>query len=490
MPRIRRPVPLGSIEPVRRGRRTSRDTDKEREGMKKVFLLLLAAGAVAAVVLLRGPAPQAGSASSHREAPLISDDPTADNTDLYAFRSPDKPDTVTIIANWIPGEDPAAGPNYYTFSPTARYYIYIDKDGDAKPDVTYRFEFKRAAGQFFLGNTQQDFTATRITGNQSQVVATGTTPPDNIGPKSTPNYRTLAAKGVYPLQGGGSVFAGQRDDAFFGDVGAIFDLLNLRKFPPNQGGGKDFLAGYAVHAIALQLPIADLDNNTNHTIGVWASTERPKVTVRTVPKKVKFKAVVNGKAVTKTKIVKQAVSSRAWVQISRLGNPLVNEVVIPTTLKDQWNTTKPADDKQYEQYYTSPILAAVMNTLYPGIINAPEKDRDDLVAVLLTGVPSLNFTGTTEADMLRLNMSIPVTANPNRLGVFGGDNQGYPNGRRLEDDVIDISEQAVAGKLKKNPVADLLADGVNANDVQNLAFFPYEADPFSGFDNTKGEQKP
>src|SRR2546430_5519785 len=157
--------------------------------MKKVLLLLLAAGAVAVFALVRGPAPQASQASSHREAPLISDDPTADNTDLYAFRSPDKPDTVTIISNWIPGEDPAAGPNYYTFSPGARYYIYVDKNGDAQPDITYRFEFKRAAGQFFLGNTQQDFTVTRIAGGQSQVVATGTTPPDNIGPKSTPNYR-------------------------------------------------------------------------------------------------------------------------------------------------------------------------------------------------------------------------------------------------------------------------------------------------------------
>jgi hypothetical protein len=458
--------------------------------MKKILLLLLAAGAVAAVALVRGPAPQASQASSHREAPLIADDPTADNTDLYAFRSPDRPDTVTIIANWIPGEDPAAGPNYYTFSPTARYDIYVDNSGDAKPDFTYRFEFKRAAGQFFLGNTQQDFTVTRISGGQSQVLATGTTPPDNIGPKATPNYRTLAAKGVYPLQGGGQVFAGQRDDAFFGDVGAIFDLLNLRKFPPNQGGGKDFLAGYAVHAIALQLPISQLDNGTNHTIGVWAATERPQVTVRTVAKKVKVSVRVNGKLVTRTKTVKQSVVTRPWTQISRLGNPLVNEVLIPTTLKDHWNTTAPADDKQYEQYYTSPILAAVMNTLYPGVIKAPEQGRDDLVAVLLTGVPSLNFTGTTEADMLRLNMSTPLSSSPSRLGVFGGDNQGYPNGRRLEDDVVDISEQAVAGKLKGNAVADVLSDGVNENDVQNLPFFPYEADPFSGFDNTKGLQKP
>jgi len=187
--------------------------------MKKVLLLLLAAGAVAAVALLRGPAPQASQASSHREAPLISDDPTADNTDLYAFRSPDKPDSVTIIANWIPGEDPAAGPNYYTFSPGARYYIYIDKNGDAQPDITYRFEFKRAAGQFFLGNTQQDFTVTRIAGGQEQVVATGTTPPDNIGPKSTPNYRTLAAKSIASLIVVFNPSASQEDQSYVTTIG-------------------------------------------------------------------------------------------------------------------------------------------------------------------------------------------------------------------------------------------------------------------------------
>src|SRR5919109_5009629 len=157
--------------------------------MKKVVLLLLAAAAaVGAVAIARGLAPQAGNASSHREAPLISDDPSADNTDLYAFRSPDKPDTVTIISNWIPGEDPAAGPNYYTFSPSARYNIYIDKTGDGKPDVTFRLRFQRKPGQFFLGDTAQPYTVTKIVGGKSSVVATGTTPPDNIGPRTTPNY--------------------------------------------------------------------------------------------------------------------------------------------------------------------------------------------------------------------------------------------------------------------------------------------------------------
>jgi hypothetical protein len=461
--------------------------------MKRGLLLVIAVAAGAAAlfaVLARGPAPQAGTASSHREAPLIADDPTADNTDLYAFRSPDKPDTATIISNWIPGEDPAAGPNYYTFSASARYYIYVDKDGDAKPDLTYRFEFKRAAGQFFLGNTVQEYTVTRIQGTSSQVLATAKTPPDNIGPKTTAGYHSLVQQAITPLEGGGLVFAGQRDDAFFGDIGAIFDLLNLRKFPPNQGGGKDFFAGYGVHAIALQLPISQLDNGGNHTIGVWSSTERQTIQVKTVKQKVTEKVRVKGKVVTRTRTVSKQVVTRPWVQVSRVGNPLVNEVVIPTTLKDQWNTQTPNKDSQYAQYFTKPILAAVMNALYPGVINAPEDNRDDVAAVLLTGVPGLNNTGSTQADVLRLNLSTPVSAKPDRLGVFGGDNAGFPNGRRLEDDVIDIAEQAVAGKLKGNKVADVLADGVNANDVAHLTAFPYEADPFSGFENTKGDQKP
>src|SRR2546421_8027717 len=155
--------------------------------MKKVLLLLLAAGAVAVFALVRGPAPQASQASSHREAPLISDDPSADNTDLYAFRSPDQPDTFTILSNWIPGEDPAAGPNYYTFSPGARYNIYIDRNGDGKPDVTFRLRFQRKPGQFFLGGTAQPYTVTKIVGGKSSVVGNGTTPPDNIGPRTTTN---------------------------------------------------------------------------------------------------------------------------------------------------------------------------------------------------------------------------------------------------------------------------------------------------------------
>jgi len=425
----------------------------------------------AAVLVLRGPAPEAGKASSHREAPLIAEDPSADTTDLYAFRSPDAPDALTVIANWIPAEDPAAGPNWYRFSERARYLIKIDRNGDAKPDVTYRLRFTNREDSLFLGNTVQDYTVTRVTRGDEEVIARGVTPPNNIGPRSTPNYNQLAQNAVTPLRGGGKVFAGQREDAFFADIGAIFDLVAIRKGTGNMGGGKDFFAGYAVHGIALQIPIAQLDD-ADHVVGVWATTERPRLKIRQYRR--------NG--------VRRFHQERHWVQVSRLGNPLINEVVIPTTLKDRWNRLSPDSDAQFEQYYREPILAKVINQLYG--LGVPETNRDDLVAVLLTGVPGLNFTGSKLADMLRVNLSVAPTATPNRLGVLGGDTAGFPNGRRLEDDVVDIAERAVAGKLKGHPAGDLLGDGVDGNDVTRLGSFPYENDPPSGFDNSKGQQKP
>ena len=418
--------------------------------------LLTAAAVVGAATL----GPGNGKASSHREAPLIAEDPSADLTDLYAFRSPDKPNTVTILANVIPGEDPAAGPNWYTFSPNARYNLKIDTNGDALPNVTYRFQFHTKTGPFFLGDTAQPFTVTRIAGGKSKVVARGTTPPNNIGPRSTPNYRSLAAKGVVSVAGGGSAFAGQRDDPFFGDIGAIFDLVAIRKGTGNMGGGKDFFAGYGVHSFGVQVPIAGL-NAKNGTIGVWSSVDRRKVTTRG----------------TATR------NSGGWVQVNRLANPLVNEVVIPTGLKDQWNALQPVQEGRFQKYYTTPILAAVINKLYK--LGAPETGRDDLVAVLLTGVPKLNYTGPRLADLLRVNLTIPVTAKPDRMGVLAGDNQGWPNGRRLNDDVIDIAEQAVGGFLKGTKLP--LGDGVNGDDRNLLGSFPYAADPQSGFDNTKGK---
>jgi hypothetical protein len=234
---------------------TTRRRIRQKEKLMRKLAYALAAAALVTLALvaalLRGPGPSSAKASSHREAPLISEDPSADNTDLYAFRSPDKPDTLTIVSNFIPGEDPAAGPNYYTFSPTARYDIYVDRNGDGKPDVTYYFQFQRKYGPFFLGDTVQPYTVTRVEHGKSTVIAHASTPADNIGTRSTPSYHTLAMKAVTPLQGGGQVFAGQRDDPFFADVGDIFDLLAIRKGTGNAGGGKDFLAGYAVHTIAL-----------------------------------------------------------------------------------------------------------------------------------------------------------------------------------------------------------------------------------------------
>ena len=445
--------------------------------MRKLAFVLLAAAASAALIAAlasRGGSPSAAQASSHREAPLISEDPSADSTDTYAFRSPDKPDTVTIIANYIPGEDPAVGPNWYTFSPSARYVVYADKNGDGKPDVTWRFRFKNRAPVAFLQNTQQEYTVTRVEGKSSRVVGSGLlTPPDNIGPRSTPNYHALALAGVHDLSDGVKVFAGQRDDGFFGDIGAVFDLVAIRSGTGATGGGKDFFAGYAVHAISLQVPLSQLDNGGNHIVGIWSATDRPKVSV-----------TVKGKAVSR---------KTTWVQVSRLGNPLINELLIPTQLKDKWNAVGPDKDKQFEQYYSSPILAKLLNQLYPQFGPFKETDRADLVSVLLTGLkePNLNFTGETRADEIRLNLAIAPTAavgKGNRLGVLGGDLAGWPNGRRLEDDVIDIAERAVGGVLIGHSLP--LGDGVDANDVAYMASFPYQADPFSGYDNTKGEQKP
>jgi hypothetical protein len=385
---------------------------------------------------------------------------------------------VTIISNYIPGEDPAAGPNWYTFSPSARYVIYADKNGDGKPDITWRFRFKNRAPVAFLQNTQQEYTVTRLDGKSSRVVGSGLlTPPDNIGPRSTPGYHALAMAGIHDLNDGSKVFAGQRDDGFFGDIGAAFDLVAIRSGTGASGGGKDFFAGYAVHTVSLQVPLSQLDNGGNHVVGVWSASERP-VTKVTLAKS-------RGRKVLQT--------TTGWKQVSRLGEPLINELLIPTELKDKWNASTPDKDKQFEQYYSSPVLAKLLNQLYPQFGPFTETNRTDLVSVLLTGLkePNLNYTGTTLADEIRLNLAIPPTApvgHGNRLGVLGGDLAGYPNGRRLEDDVIDISERAVGGVLIGHSLP--LGDGVDGNDVPYLATFPYQADPFSGYENTKGQQKP
>ena len=219
--------------------------------------------------------------------------------------------------------------------------------------------------------------------------------------------------------------------------------------------------GYAVHAIALQIPRSQVDPGGTHTIGLWAATDRQLVSVA-------------------------GVSQGKWVQVSRLGNPLFNEVLVPTALKDEWNADSPSGDSQYAPFVLKPLLAHFLNLLYA--LGVQETGRTDLRSVFLTGIPGLNYTGSTLADDLRLNLSIPPSPNPNRLGVIGRGNAGWPNGRRLTDDVIDIAETAVA--LKPNGDHVSLRDNVNANDVQNLDAFPWEGDPQAGSDNTKGVQAP
>ena len=303
--------------------------------MKKLAVGLVLAAAVSGLafaVATRGGGPQAASASSHREAPLISQDPTADNTDLYAFVSPDKPDTATIISNWIPGEDPAAGPNYYTFSPTARYDIYVDKDGDGMPDITYQFRFENQPSQFFLGNTQQKYTVTKIVGKKSSVVGSGlTTPPDNIGPQVDTELSRARDAGNPSAQrrhdgvrraARRSVLRGRRRD------------LRPRRDPQRHRRDRRRPATSSRATACTRSSCRSRSRSSttaeNHTIGVWAATDRQKVSVG------------NGKG---------KGEGSQWVQVSRLGDPLINEVIIPTDQKDYWNSQPPSKDKQFEKYY-------------------------------------------------------------------------------------------------------------------------------------------
>ena len=469
-----------------------------KRGVLALTLGAAVASAVGAAALVGALGPSGATASSHREAPLIADDPAADNTDVYAFVSPDKPDTVTIIANYYPFQDPAGGPNYYRFDPTVRYELKVDNTGDAVEDVTYRFRFSTAVGNpnTFLYNTgqvtsptdgdlnvNQTYSVSRVTSGGTTVLGSNlAVPPANIGPRSNPTYD--AFQGVADLGGDRKVFAGPRDDPFFVDLGSIFDLGGLRPFdeahliPLKTEGGEDGVRNYNVFSIAIQVPKSDLLKapNADQTIGVYASAERQAT------------RVLNGNGTVST--------SGDWVQVSRLGNPLVNEVVIPLGQKDLWNASDPAGDSQFASRYTSPELAGLVNFLYPVLPDTPTTSRDDLVAVLLTGVPGLNFTGSTQADLLRLNTAIAPTKKPEPLGVLAGDLQGFPNGRRLDDDVTDIEVRAVAcgygsflagllGLCNLSP-NNTLNDGVDKNQGAGsfLKSFPYVSGPNQGYEHT------
>ena len=495
--------------------------------------LLFAAGVLATVLMLiYGAGPNAAKASSHSEAPLISQDPRADNTDLYAFVSPENTDTVTIVANYIPLEAPASGPNFYSFDDSVLYEIKIDNNGDGRDDIAYQFRFHTATvnpntflygtgpigfqnGAYTNWNRPQTYTVTLVHFNKGgQVIEGGPngpavlgtnvlTPPDNVGPRTTPNYDALAAHAITDLGNGVKVFAGQRDDPFYVDLGSIFDLGGLRPFNPfhllplGAEAGRDALKNYNTHSIEIQVPIAQLTDVAHPTIGIYATASRQKESV--------FRE--DG---TKD-------SHGPWVQVSRLGEPLVNEVLIPLGQKDYWNREDPENDSQFEHDYTNPELAGIVNLLYgappapghPGGALQPvdTTGRGDLKAILLTGVPGLNFTGPTDADLLRLNTNIKpgaqgacpggVASNaaPDRMGVLANpapDLCGFPNGRRLGDDIIDIELRAVAqgygswlathfGLPDKSP-NDLVGDGVDANDVPFSNTFPYVASPHQGYE--------
>jgi hypothetical protein len=470
---------------------------------KRIPILIALIGLLALGMAL---IPQASRASSHREAPLISLDPTADNTDIYAFVSPDKPDTVTIIANYIPLEEPAGGPNFASFDDNVLYAIHVDNDGDSKEDISYEFRFKtkiRNKNSFLYNsgpitslndpdwNMPQTYTVTRIQKGKDKTIGKDLKiPPVNVGPRSTPNYADLAKTAVQKIDDGIRVFAGQRDDTFFVDLGSIFDLGGLRPFNPahliplDQDPGVDGVGGYNTHAIAIQVPISQLKGPKGQmVIGVYASASRQKTSV------LRDDGTIS--------------TSGSWVQVSRLGNPLINEVIIPLGKKDYWNRTDPKDDSQFVNFYRKPELAALVNLLYPVLPDARTTGRDDLVAILRTGLTlpdgtNLNFTGPRQADLLRLNMGIAPTADVGEgdpLGVLNGDLAGFPNGRRVEDDVTDIELRAVAdgygtlvnslfgGLTPNNTPNNQVGDGVNVNDLPFLNEFPYQGTPHQGYEH-------
>jgi hypothetical protein len=451
--------------------------------------------------------------SSHREAPGIAKDPVADNTDLYAFVSPDHPNTVTILANFIPLEYPPGGPNFFEFGDDVTYAIHISNDGRPDADITYRFRFHTSLqnNKTFLYNTGQITSLDSATWNRRQfyrvakdVRGGGHTvlgedlacPPCNVGPRSIPDYPSLAEAAVHTLDSGEVVFAGQRNEGFYVDLGSIFDLGDLRPFqhlhliPTPDAPGVDATRGASVHSIAIQIPKRMLTrdgskptdpSDPKSVIGVWASAYRRKTIVRD-----------EGGGVSE---------AGPWVQVSRLGNPLFNEVIVPMAKKDYWNSVPPAGDAEFLKYVQQPELAKLLPILYPGVfpnLAGLTADRADLAAILLTGIPSglingfQNFTGADPADMLRLNMAIPPASDPNIYGILGGDLAGYPNGRRVQDDVVAIELRAIAGvtyplvdpSYTPDGAAGLVTDGTTPdnNPIPFLDAFPYLGVPGDGFD--------
>ncbi|MGH4022500.1 MAG: DUF4331 domain-containing protein, partial [Pseudonocardiaceae bacterium] len=430
-----------------------------------------------------------------------------DNTDVWAFTSPDSPDTVTMIANWAPLSEPNGGPTFYPWAEGAHHDINIDSNGDAAPDLTYRWVFETQDGRdgTFLYNNgpvtsldddnllfrqTYDLTVIDAAGNEQTLLDNAPAAPSNVGPGSMPDYAALTQQAILDLPGGGKSFAGQSDDAFFLDL-RVFDLLyggNLTEI------GQDTLAGYNANTLAIQVPKSELALNgnaaANPVIGLWSDTE--KQSMQLAP------GVAN--------------PTGEHVQVSRLGSPLINEVVVPAPLKDAFNASQPAGDAGNQALLdrvTDPEVPKLVQQIYG--LPAPATPRNDLVEIFLTGITDkagdqinvgplnsqldnadVNPDQFQPSDQLRLNMSTPVAAVPNRLGVVGGDLQGYPNGRRLADDIVDIEVLALQGALRNElAAAALLAgDAVPLNDKLFLGSFPYVATANNNSVNVSGDVAP
>ncbi|WP_214401983.1 DUF4331 domain-containing protein [Pseudonocardia lacus] len=471
---------------------------RSHRSRRRVAGALATAGTIALTTALATFSAGSAGASSHREAPLIAADPAVDNTDVYAFVSPDKPDTVTFVANWFGLQEPNGGPTFYPWATDANYDIHIDNDGNAKSDVSYRLTVRtedRRGNDTFLYNNgpieslddenllfRQYYTVSVSKGGGWEKIGEGQVAPSNVGAASIPDYAPLRDQAITELPGGGQTYVGAAEDPFFADL-RVFDLL--------YGGdlsetGQDTLAATNVNTWALQVPLTEVtangDPERNPVIGTWSATERK--TLQLSPG--------------------MATPTGPDVQVSRLGNPLVNEVVLPAGLKDAFNGLAPVKDATIPEVVdrvTDPEVARLLEGIYG--LPAPATPRNDLVEIYLTGIaknaPTLDGTAppiqadlnsqvlNADADpaqfqpseMLRLNTSVEPTKDPDRLGVLAGDLQGFPNGRRLGDDIIDISLQAVAGAAQTGTLVDALAAGdkVDANDVAFLDEFPYVALP-------------
>jgi hypothetical protein len=436
-------------------------------------------------------APTRGDASSHREAPLTAADPQVDNTDLYAFTSPDNAATVTLVSNWIPFEEPAGGPNFYAFAEGVRYDVNVSNDGDASPEIIYRWKFHDhyRNPNTFLYNTGQvtsladadlnffqtyNLSKIKVRHGRDRVttlVRNAKVAPSDVGQASMPDYEMLRDEAVVTAGVDGKTFAGQTNDPFFLDL-RVFDLLYGADF---SEVGDDTLKGFNTNTMVLQVPKTEVAKRanvaSNPVIGVWSTASRRSTRIQSNKGTQSFKG--------------------PWVQLSRLGMPLVNEVVVPVGTKDFFNASKPKNDEQFLGAVNDPELPRLIEAVY-GIPapdsneNKPGIQRDDLIQVFLTGIPDLNQPRNVEpAEMLRLNLTTPPCEQGScpdysSLGVIGGDVAGFPNGRRLADDILDIALQVVEGELIDNP--NDLGDGVSADDKSFSTTFPYVSLPTRGSD--------